>query len=87
MLSSPSKRPTFYQIREGIRQRRFFILKILQLFYQKVTGGLLYYYGIVFKEEKKDLVKSKFEGIIFYIKSVVKRKFQRPRYFQIHIED
>ena len=49
----PTKRPTLSQIREGDWQRWFLLFKICLNFYnffiKRATGGLFYYYGIVFK--------------------------------------
>ena len=50
----------------------------MNFFSERVTEGLIDYFGIVSKEEKEkieDLVHSKFEGLIFNMKIVVKRNF------------
>ena len=77
-LSIPLNDQHFPKFMRGLDNGEFLFSKIKYTFYnfftKRVTGGLFDHYSIVSKEEnKKDLVYSLFEGIIFYIKIFVKK--------------
>ena len=79
-LSSPHQNNQYFpKFVMRTRQRWFLCPKIFQnfllLFPKRATGGLFDYYSIVSQEEKQkigDHVHNKFEGIIFFIKFLLK---------------
>ena len=83
------KRPTLSQILEGgLDNGDFYFSKILQLFLLKEQLEGCFIITALYlnkKSKKKDLVHSKFEGIIFCITFLLKF-FQWQRFFQIHRE-
>ena len=80
------QRSTFSQIREELDKDDFYFPKFYNFLPKEQSEGFKMNTALYLKKKNKkweDLVHSKFEDIIFYIKFFVK-KSQRPRFSQIN---
>ena len=93
-LSIPQNDQHFPKFVRRLNNCNFLFSKFFQnftIFYnfliKRAIRGLFDYYGIVSqvaKQKKVDLVRSKFKGVIFCIKSFEKKVFQDLEYSKIH---